>query len=48
MIQMNQSVKQNHGHREQTDGCQDMEDRLMGLGEGWNGRLRLADVNFPI
>ena len=48
MTQMNQSMKQNHGHREQTGGCQDMEDRLVGLGEGWSGRLGLADVNFSI
>ena len=48
MTQINQSVKQNHGHRKQTDGCQDMEDRLVALGEGWSGRLRLANANFPI
>ena len=34
--------KQNHGHREQTGGCQ----RGRGLGEGWSGRLGLAEVNF--
>ena len=35
--------KQNHGHREQTGGCQE---RGAELGEGWSGRSGLADVSF--
>ena len=44
MTQMNLSMKQkqNHGHREQTGGCQGGG----GLGEGWSGRSGLADVGF--
>ena len=40
---MNLSVKQKQAHRrrEQTSGCQ-------GVGEGWSGRLDLADVSFFI
>ena len=45
MTQMNLSMKQkqNHGHREQTGGCQG------GVGwGGWSERLGLADVSFSI
>ena len=44
MTQMNLSTKyeQAHGHREQNRSCQG--DR--GWGEGWDGRLGLADVSF--
>ena len=47
MTQMNLSMKQkqNHRHREQTDGCQGQG---AGLGEGWSGRLGIADVNYYI
>ena len=46
MTQMNLSIKQkeNHRHREQTDGCQGGEE----VGEGWSGRVGLADVSFYI
>ena len=42
---MNLSVKQkqNHGHREQTGGCQGG-----GVGGRWSGTLGLADVSFYI
>ena len=43
---MNVSMKQkqNHGHREQTCGCQGGE----GVGEGWIGSLGLTDTNYYI
>ena len=43
MTQINLSTKQKqtHGHREQTGGCQ-------GGGEGWSGKLGLADVSYYI
>ena len=36
--------KQTHRHREQTCGCQGGG----GWGEGWSGRLVLADVSYHI
>ena len=46
MTQMNLSMKQkqNHGHREQTSGCQ----AGRGLGEGMEWEVGLADVNLYI
>ena len=46
MTQMNLSMKQkqNHGHGEQTGGCQGRG----GWGEDWSGRLRLTDVSYCI
>ena len=43
---MNLSTKQNetHRHREQTGGSL----RERGVGEGWSGRLGLADVSYYI
>ena len=41
MTQNNLSMKQNHGQREETGGCQ-------GGGEGWTGSLGLADANYYI
>ena len=37
-------MKQNHGYREQTGGCQDGED----VGGRWNGMLGLTDVSFCV
>ena len=46
MTQINLSVnqKQNHGHREQTGGCQGGG----GVAEGRSGSLGLADANWYI
>ena len=43
MTQMNLSMKQNCGHREQTGGCQGE-----GSGKGWIRSLGLADANWYI
>ena len=40
MVQMNLSTKQ-HGHREQTWGCQEGGEK----GEGWISSLELEDAN---
>ena len=39
----NESMKQNHGHREQTCGCHGEQ-----LGKGWSEKLGLADVSFDM
>ena len=41
MTQMSLPTKQEQTHREQTCGCQ-------GGGEGWSGRLGLAEANYYI
>jgi len=38
--QMNLSMKQTHGHKEQPCGCQGA------VGEGWIGCLGLVDANY--
>ena len=40
-INLPMKQKQTHKHREQACGCQ-------GIGEGWSGRLGLADGNNSI
>ena len=46
MTQLNlfMKQKQTHRHREQTYGCQEGR----GVGEGWSGKLGLADVSYYI
>ena len=41
-MNLSMKQKQTHGRRGQTGGCQGGR----GLGEGWSGRLELADVSF--
>ena len=45
MTQLNLSMKEkeNHGHREQTRGCQER-----GLRMGWSGSLGLIDAAFYV
>ena len=40
MTQVNLSMKHTESYRKQTRSCQGK-----GLGEGWSGRLRLANVS---